>query len=642
MQFKHPEILYFLFLLVIPILVHLFQLRRFKTEYFTNVKFLKEIIVQTRKSSQLKKWLLLCTRLLLLTFLILAFAQPFFRAKEANAISNEMYIVLDNSFSMQAQGQKGALLKRAIQDLLESTPENTTFSLLTNSESFYNTDIRSIEKDLQNLPYSTTPFQLDHIINKIKSGKSPFNKDVIIITDAVNLQQNQLNAFDKNILPHFVIPKAEQKRNIAIDSVFINQTTDNFYEINVKITAFGSFENEIPISIYNQGKLIAKSQQLINDKQKNFLFTIPKEAFQGYVTLDDGALEYDNTYYFSISKPQKINVISIGDSDKNSFLSKIYTTDEFEYKNFDIKSLDYNIIDRQDAIILNELSDIPQALQTTLQAFSGKGGNIIIIPNNVSLPTSYSNLLNTLGDTQLSNKNAAEKRVTHISFNHPLYSGVFEKKIDNFQYPVTQSNYTLLSKYPAVLRYEDQSPFLISSTQSVGSLFVFAAALNKENSNFQNSPLIVPTFYNMVQNQGKSGLTAITIGENTPVIIEGALAKDEIVSIENDTEKFIPVQQLFSSKVKLSFQDNPQTAGNYNVTKQGQSIKNISFNYPRNESDLSLVNDNLLKEYTIASSVDSVFDTLQHNRTDNQLWKWFVYLTLAFLIIELYIQKFVK
>ena len=33
MQFKHPELLYFLFLLVIPILVHLFQLRKFKKEY---------------------------------------------------------------------------------------------------------------------------------------------------------------------------------------------------------------------------------------------------------------------------------------------------------------------------------------------------------------------------------------------------------------------------------------------------------------------------------------------------------------------------------------------------------------------------------------------------------------------------------
>jgi hypothetical protein len=107
MQFKHPEILYFLFLLIIPILVHLFQLRRFKKEYFTNVQFLKELSIQTRKSSKLKKWLLLCTRLLLLTFLILAFAQPFFTAKESKKATNEMYIILDNSFSMQAKGKKG-------------------------------------------------------------------------------------------------------------------------------------------------------------------------------------------------------------------------------------------------------------------------------------------------------------------------------------------------------------------------------------------------------------------------------------------------------------------------------------------------------------------------------------------------------
>ena len=43
MQFKNPEIFYFLFLLLIPILIHLFHLQKFKKVAFTNVKFLKEI-----------------------------------------------------------------------------------------------------------------------------------------------------------------------------------------------------------------------------------------------------------------------------------------------------------------------------------------------------------------------------------------------------------------------------------------------------------------------------------------------------------------------------------------------------------------------------------------------------------------------
>ncbi len=67
-----------------------------------------------------------------------------------------MYIVLDNSFSMQAKGKKGELLKRAVQELLENTPENQTFSLITNSQTFWNTTIKSIQKELQNL--NTAPY----------------------------------------------------------------------------------------------------------------------------------------------------------------------------------------------------------------------------------------------------------------------------------------------------------------------------------------------------------------------------------------------------------------------------------------------------------------------------------------------------
>jgi hypothetical protein len=106
MQFKHPEILYFLFLLVIPVLVHLFQLRKFKKEYFTNVKLLKELAIQTRKSSKIKKYLLLASRLLLLASLILAFAQPFFKAIDSENKNNELFVVVDNSFSMQAKDKK--------------------------------------------------------------------------------------------------------------------------------------------------------------------------------------------------------------------------------------------------------------------------------------------------------------------------------------------------------------------------------------------------------------------------------------------------------------------------------------------------------------------------------------------------------
>ena len=643
MQFKHPEILYFLFLLVIPILVHLFQLRRFKKEYFTNVQFLKELSIQTRKSSKLKKWLLLCTRLLLLTFLILAFAQPFFTAKESKKATNEMYIILDNSFSMQAKGKKGELLKRAVQDLLEHTPETQNFSLITNSDAYWNTDIKSIQKELQNLKYSATSFQLDNLLAKVNARKSAFNKDIIVITDAVGLEEKQVKSFHKDDNVYFIIPKAEQKNNVSIDSVYINQTMDNFYEIGVKLSANGEDFNAVPIALYNDNKLIAKTLVNFEQQNKTINFTIPKADFHGYVSIVDKGLAYDNNYYFSISKPEKTNVISIGETAKSNFLTRIYTPDEFNYNNFELGSLDYNLLEKQDAIVLNEIKDIPQALQTTLKTFVAKGGNLVLIPSQESNVANVNSFLSNFGTIQLKTLVNTEKKVTKINFNHPLFRTVFEKKINNFQYPINKSSFVLNSNWPAILSYEDQGSFLTSIQNGISSVYVFAAPINKQNSNFQNSPLIVPTFYNMAQSSQRSGVNAITIGESQPYIIDALLTKDEIVSVKNSTEKFIPVQQVLNTKVKMTFNENPVEAGNFGIFNVDKLVQNISFNYNRTESNLALTNDeSVASNFKVINDIETVFNTIQTDRTDTQIWKWFVIFTLLFIALELLIQKFVK
>ncbi len=642
MQFKHPEVLYFLFLLVIPILVHLFQLRRFKKEYFTNVQFLKELSVQTRKSSTIKKWLLLLTRLMLLAFLIFAFAQPFFSAKDSKKNTNEMYIILDNSYSMQAKGKKGELLKRAVQDLLEHTPEAQNFSLITNSDNYWNTDIKTIQKDLQDLKYSASAFRLDNLIAKINARKSAFNKDIIVITDAVGLETNQTKSFKKEDNVYFIIPEAEQKNNIAIDSVFIQQTLDSFYEIGIKLSANGEDFKDIPIALYNKNKLVAKTLLNFETNTKTINFTIPKEDFHGYVSVSDKGLAYDNTYYFSISKPSLTNVISIGDADKSNFLARIYTNDEFNYNNFPIANLDYNLLEKQDAIVLNELADIPQALQTTLKSFVAKGGNLVIIPAQESNVTGLNSFMANFGAVQFKTLAAAEKKVTKINFNHPLFSSVFEKKIDNFQYPTTKTAFGLNSATPSILSYDDQSPFLTSLPNDLSSVYIFAAPINKTNSNFQNSPLIVPTFYNMAQNSQKAGVNAIIIGENQPFVVDALLSKDEILTVKNNAESFIPVQQLLNTKVKMTFNDRPTEAGNFGIFNGTNLVQNISFNYNRTESNLALANPDAANNFTEIDDIETVLNTIQTDRTDTQIWKWFVILALFFLALEILIQKFVK
>ena len=642
MHFKHPEILYFLLALIVPILVHLFQLRRFKKEYFTNVRFLKALSIQTRKSSKIKKWLLLACRLLLLTCIIIAFAQPFFESKDSKNANNELYIILDNSFSMQAKGNKGELLKRSVQELLEEIPENVNFSLLTNTENYWNTDIKSVRSALQNLQYSATSFQLDNIMAKLKAHKSAFRKDIVIITDGIGIDKKQLKNIDATNTPYFIIPKAVQKNNVSVDSVFIQKTLDQFYEINIQLSGYGDKFDPIPISLYNNNKLIAKTTVTLDAPKKSINFTIPKQAFHGYISIVDNGLPYDNTLYFSISKPKKTNVISIGEPAKNNFLSRIYTPEEFNYNSYTLSALDYNKLEEQDAIVVNELDEIPQALTTTLKSFVEKGGNLIVIPSALCSVSNLNSFVSNFGNLKFNALVNIEKEITKINFNHPIYNSVFEKKIVNFQYPKTKKSFVLSSSYPAVLSYEDGSIFLTSTNNPVGKAAIFTAPISVENSNFQQSPLIVPTFYKMAMFNHNNGISALIIGNNSAHITETSINKDAILTVKNSNEQFIPIQQILNNKVKMNFGDYPEQAGNFAIYNKKEWIENISFNYDRTESDLAAANENLLSEFKIVESIKSLYNTLQTDREDNQIWKWFVIFALLFLVIEMAIIRFVK
>jgi len=642
MQFKHPEILYFLFLLVVPILVHLFQLRRFKKEYFTNVRFLKALTIQSRKSSEIKKWLLLATRLLLLTALILAFAQPFFASKEQSRAQKDIYIVLDNSYSMQAKGKKGSHMQRAIQELLESTPEKLQFSLLTNTEAFWNTDIQSIQKELQNLQYSASPFELDPILNQIKAHPSPYKKEIIVITDAIGLESKQLKTINDTEDLTFIIPKAEQQNNVSIDSVFIRQTLDNFYELGVQVSIYGKNNQPISMGLYNENKLVAKTRITLKKQKQVIPFTIPKKAFHGYVSLTDNGLPYDNSFYFSISERNKSNCISIGEAAKSNFLGRIYTSDEFQYQNSSLAQLDYNQLEEQDAIVLNEVEEIPQALQTTLLSFVNKGGNLILIPSAKSDVSNLNTIAQKTGNVTFQSLSANEKLITKIHFNHPVFKNVFENQISNFQYPKTKASFTIRSKSPAVLSYQDQSPFLVSSNIGAGTISIFSAPLNIENSNFQQSPLIVPVFYQLAQSQQTNGIDAFTIGKTDSYFVKTNVAKEGVLTIKNENEQFIPIQQILSTKVKMNFGEYPKQAGNFSVFNNKQWIQNISFNYDRSESDLFSNNENLLSDSNQMDSIATLFNHIQSENNDSQIWKWFLIFALLMLLTETAIIRFVK
>ena len=640
MQFKHPEILYALFLLLIPIFIHLFQLRRFQKVAFTNVAFLKKINIQTRKSSQLKKWLTLLMRLLAMAALIFAFAQPFTASKTALKNEKETVIYIDNSFSMQAKGNQGPLLERALQDLFENSASTEKLSWFTNNTQRKNTSAQDFKNEILSVTYSQnqlTPSQVLLKANQLFSNEKDVIKRLIYISDFQ--QKEAFPTISEDIILDAVQLKPVKHSNIAIDSVYITSKNASTIQLQVKVSKSGDDFSEAPISLYNNNKLVAKTAvNFSTSKNGTVTFDIDNsEEFTGKFQVADPNLTFDNTLFFNINKPEKIKVLAINEANGN-FLKRLLEKEEFQFTQQTFKTLNYNEIPNQNFIILNELEEIPASLSTALKSFSDNGGSILIIPNPEVDVNSYNNQLLTLGFGSISTVNSQEKKISNIVFSHPLFKDVFEKEVTNFQYPKVSSFYTISTNATPAIRFEDNQPFLLQKNKT----YLFTSAINKENSNFQNSPLIVPTIYNMALQSLPLPHLYYTIGEQNSVAVPVKLGQNEILKIKDSISQFIPLQQTKANYVLITTTEEPTNAGNYQIVKENESLENISYNYSRSESELLYLNPDEWNAVNVYNSIDNLFESITEANSINSFWKWFAIFALLFLLFEMLILKFIK
>ena len=645
MQFKHPELLYALFLLVIPIFIHLFQLRRFKKLEFSNLDFLKRVRIKTRKSSQLKKWLILLTRMAIFSCIILAFSQPFSASKSALKNDKELVIYIDNSFSTQLIDTKGVSLQTHLQKLYSQDFYDYKINWLTNDFSKRNTSAQNFKNDILTINHSQRQLSPKEVIiksNQLFSTKNNNSeKRIIYISDFQS--KSEFPEVPDGITLDIVALKYQEVSNINIDSVFIANTNIASVNLKVIITGQGLIPETVPISLYNKNKLIAKTavnfgQDINSIKKKEVVFEIDNnEKFEGKLEITDPNLKFDNNLYFSTNLRKKIKVLEIGNTDNNYF-KRIFKENEFNFTQQGSKSLNYTNFSSQNFIILNELEQIPESLVTAIKLYTDQGGSLLIIPSSNAIIEQYNQLYASLELGAISNFNKKEKKITKIEFENPLYKNVFEKEIINFQYPIVNSFFNLNSSVQKVLSFEDSKPFLLRKNH----IYTSTAAINLQNSNFQNSPLIVPTFYNMAKQSLALPKLYYEIGKQNLYSISVSLKQDEILKISDSLNTFIPLQQTKKNQVNIATENNPSNAGNYSITKDDIVIDKVSYNFDRQESILTYSNPNNWDNTNLYNNVGDLFDNIALDNKINSFWKWFVILALLFLLIELVILKFYK
>lgn len=642
MQFRHPELLYGLFLVLIPIIVHLFQLRKFKKEAFTNVAFLKKLDLQTRKSNRIKKWLVLLTRVGAIVMAVLAFSQPFITASETATLEKENLIYLDNSFSMQAKGPSGPLLKQAVQELIKDIPEETNLTLLTNRGVYEDTSIDAIRNNLLDLSYSSNELSETELSLRSQKylGKSVGKMQrLVLISDFQN--DKNLNIDTQNTEVHYVQLTPNTTANIAIDTLFVQQQTASALTLETVLRAQEPLEMGLPVSVYNKSELIAKATASFENSDKaTVVFEIEKQSnIQGVLSIEEASLTYDNKLFFSLDTQKPISVLSINDAE-NDFLERLYTGAEFNYKAVSSTKLDYSILSQYDLVVVNGLQELPLSLGNALAAFRNNGGSVFLILNEDGDISSTNTFLNRLSTTRVTQKSSTNRLVTTINYDHPLYSNVFEKKTDNFQYPSVSKSFGLESA-DALLSFQDGQAF-ISAEQG---LYITASRFNTATTNFKNSPLIVPTLYNIAKESLALPALYYTIGNKNEYDIITQLSQDNILSIQsvaNQEYSIIPLQKKYANKVTITTTDLPETAGNYQVTQEDSVLQGVSYNYNRSESNLRYAQNTTKEGIQYHTSVSQLFKEFKEKDSVQSLWKWFVIFALFFLLMEMLILKYFK
>ena len=542
---------------------------------------------------------------------------------------------------MQALGANGPLLKRGIQDVIDGIEETKKISVFTNENSYESITLKNLKNKLLNISYSQDQLSLNNVILKgtsLFSNSKSSLKTLLVVSDFQKHDQNLLTEIDTTIKVVFVPLKPLNTANDYIDTISIESSLNSNTEINVTAKTNDKNKDSIAVTLFEGNKKIGKS---ILEKSKGYQTSFEvqtKKGFKGKFSIEDSQIYYDDNFYFSIPKTSKISVLAINDQTSATFLSKIYTKDEFVFKNQDYKTLDLSEIKNNNLIVLNGINNISLALKNSLKDFMNSGGIVLMIPGSKGDVISYNQLISTQTKHSLKPLKLQEKSITGIEFNHTVLKDVFKTKVSNFQYPSVKSYYPVTASSNKILTFEDQQAFL----SQFNSLFVFTASLDAVNSNFKNSPLIVPTLYNI----GRLSLRNLPLqywtGEKNTFDLKVNLQKDHILKLSRNKEEFIPLQSNFNSKVQITTDEMPNEPGHYAVLKNSDTITHISYNYNRKES--LLIYDNLLdiEGVIINNSLNIVLKNINSESNVMRLWKWFIIFALILLAFEMLILKYFK
>jgi len=687
MQFVNPTYLFGLLAIAIPVIIHLFNFRRFRRVYFTNVRFLQELKQQTQKQSQLRHLLILAMRILAIAALVLAFAQPYipFSEKQSKLASrNAVSVFVDNSFSMEAVGPNGTLLDEAKQkarEIVSAYKSTDLFQLLTSD--FEGRHQRIVTRDefltmLEEVKVSPAVHSFSEIVRRqydLLKNETSSRRSSYIVSDFQKSSYSTIDILPDSAISTYLVPvKSSAIANVYIDTCWFVQPTQQPGKTSIlSARVWNKSDNDlekIPLKllINNQQKSVASIDIKAGMSTTVELpFTVHQEGAQhGLLQVTDYPVTYDDKFYFSFDVLSAINVLSINGGAENRFLNSLYAQDSsVRFTNMNEKSLDYSRLPQFDLIILNEIPGFSSGLSEEIKRYVSNGGTILVLPAGSADLTSYNSFLSSLNAPSYQRIDTTDTKVVRLSEESYLFRDVFERQQGkmvvanntdlpnvNKHFPILFSSAMLTVPLMGMLNGRE---FLTLTNSGMGQVMQLTVPLDPAFSNFPQQAIFVPVLYNIALISHPSHNLYSVIGENKAIRIGTTVPTGDkvykIKSLETDFE-MIPQVSSAGNMVNVFVGNQVPMAGNFVLMNDKNVLTSLAFNYNRGESDLTcnsasdmetLLEKAHLSAFSVLKSGQKPLnEVIAQINSGTQLWRYFIWLALLMLLAEVLLIRLFK
>jgi hypothetical protein len=673
MHFLYPAFLFALLTLAIPVLVHLFNFRRYKKVLFSNVQFLKEVQEQQASRRNLKERLILAARLLALLFLVFAFARPYI-SKQDDANTGKQQVVsifVDNSYSMQTLNREGSLLDEARQrakQIASAYSINDRFQLLT--QDFEGKHQRLLNRDEFNdavdavkiSPQSKTIGQITARQQSLLNMQAGAVKSSYIISDfQKNIAGKSADKVNDNIPVNLVQLKASTLPNVAVDSVGLLNATHRPGESEKLVVKLRNYADkpaeQIPLKLIINGVQKAIGSFTVNARSAQtdtLTFSGLQAGWQrGEIQLQDNPIKFDNSFYFSFNVNKQLPILLIDDGIPNKYLNSVFAADPFfAAKRVQDGNVDYAGLNTYPLIILSDIKTISAGLAQQLKNYVSKGGTLMVFPSAEADISSYRALLQPMGAAYPERIVTEATKVSAINLQNSVFKNTFEAFPQNPDLPQVKKYYSLSPAAKSgsyLMKLQTGQSVWEGYNSAKGKVYLCAVPLDETFSNLPVHALFVPVMFRVAILSGHDQPLFYTLGDNQ-VIETIALQSTEkqLIKMVKGSQTIIPDVQQQEGSTLLYLPDELKETGIYDLKKQDSTAAVLAFNDNRSESDLSYLNNNELGNLFARQATLLEGNNLNTNRINGpansglQLWKLCIILALLFLAAEILLIRFYK